>query len=669
MSSNVPPKIPSQSLKLATTFQPKGDQPNAISAITAAINAGAHNTLLEGVTGSGKTFTMAHVIQNLQRPTLILAPNKILAAQLYQEMIEFFPDNAVEYFVSYYDYYIPESYIATQNLYIAKESSINDYLDRLRNSATRSLLERNDTIIIASISCIYGIGRKEDYHSLALKLSVGEHLNQKQLSSHLVEMSYKRNNFAFLRGNFRIRGRYIEVFPSHLEKEAWRITYTGNTISAIHTFNPISGDTLEAIPNLILYPNTHYAASMTTVQKALEHMRHDLEIECKEFLEKGKIIEAERLRERTEYDMEMLDQTGSCHGIENYSRYFTQRAIGEPPPTLLEYFPKNSLLIVDESHMAIPQIKGMFLGDQARKRSLVDYGFRLKVCRDNRPLTFEEWDDIRPQTLLVSATPGEWELTHSTHHARQIIRPTGLLDPTCHLRTSNGQVYDLMAECRKRKALNERVLVTTLTQKSAELLTEFLVEHGIPSRYMHAKVDTLERTIIVQDFREGIFDVLVGINLLREGLDLPECSLVAILDADKAGYLRSKTALIQTIGRAARHANGTCILYVDQVCLSSQPQSLRDAIAEVQQRRTIQANYNATHNITPQSIIKPVHKNLCAPEKNPHTHIGRLSFKELVEYIKSLEASIEEAVANTDYNHAHELQKNLKRAQNALLKR
>lgn len=668
MKSLGPHDPQNKTFELVSTFQPKGDQPEAIEGILSSIHAGERNTLLEGVTGSGKTFTMANVIAATQRPTLILAPNKILAAQLYQEMCEFFPHNAVEYFVSYYDYYTPEAYIARNNLYIAKESSVNDYLDRLRNSATRSLIERTDTIIVASVSCIYGIGNKSDYQMLVLKVAVGDKISQKDILTQLTAMSYKRSQFRFTRGFFRARGRHIEVFPSHLEQEAWRITLTGSAISAIHTFDPISGTTIKSVTYLSLYPNTHYAATVITIKKAVQQMRKDLDKECRNFITDGRIQEASRLRERTELDIEMLDHTGSCEGIENYSRYFTQRSPGEPPPTLLEYMPSNALLIVDESHMAIPQLHAMFRGDRARKTSLVRYGFRLEACVDNRPLTFEEWDVIRPQTLFVSATPGHWEKERSTHHIKQIIRPTGLLDPECFLRPSDGQVYDLMHECRKRTKRNQRTLVTTLTKKSAELLAEFFVEHDIASRYMHSSVDTLERTVIIQDFREGVFDVLVGINLLREGLDLPECSLVAIFDADKAGYLRSRTALVQTIGRAARHSEGTCFLYTDKPHLEDQPLPLQEAMTEVAQRRAMQIDYNERHNITPKSITKPVHRNLHNPEKDPMHALQKLSFAELVRHIKDLEQSIQDAVQKTDYAAAHELQKNLKRAQKLLLK-
>ena len=606
MKNHELPQPQKKTFKLKSTFKPTGDQPEAIARILESLSAGERNTLLQGVTGSGKTFTMANVIAKMQKTTLLLAPNKILAAQLYQEMREFFPDNAVEYFVSYYDYYLPEAYIPKNNLYIAKESSVNSYLDRLRNSATRSLMERTDTIIVASVSCIYGMGRKEDYQTLVIKLAIGDRANQKDIIAQLTTMSYKRSYMRFMRGFFRVRGRYVEVFPSHLEQEAWRITLEGTTVGAIHSFEPISGKTIKSLAYLSLYPNTHYAATVITTKNAIKHMRKDLDEECRNFIELGKTYEASRLRERTELDIEMLDNTGSCEGIENYSRYFTQRAPGSPPPTLLEYMPKNALFIVDESHLAIPQLHAMFQGDRARKNSLVEHGFRLAACRDNRPLTFSEWDTIRPQTLFVSATPGPWEMRQSTHAIQQIIRPTGLLDPQCVLRPSEGQVYDLMHEARERKKRQERVLVTTLTKKSAELLSEFFVEHNMPSRYMHSNVDTLERTVIIQDFREGVFDVLVGINLLREGLDLPECSLVAIFDADKAGYLRSKTSLIQTIGRAARHVNGMCILYTDKPHLENQPVPLQEAVTEIEERRALQMRYNTRHNIIPTSITKPV---------------------------------------------------------------
>ncbi|MCY4413649.1 MAG: excinuclease ABC subunit UvrB [Alphaproteobacteria bacterium] len=653
-----------QKFKLSSPFTPQGDQPKAIKSIVDYLDNGEKNVLLEGVTGSGKTFTMANVIQQRNTPTLVLAPNKILAAQLYQEMMLFFPDNAVEYFVSYYDYYQPEAFLARKNLYIAKESSINSHIDRLRHNATRSLLERNDTIIIASVSCIYGIGSKDEYHALKLRLSIGEKITQKECTTRLIAMSYRRNAFTFDRGTFRLRGRHIEIFPAHLEEEAWRITLAGNAVQGIATFDPISGETRTALSHFLLYPNTHYASTRKTLENAAKCMEKDMVKETSDFMRNSQFEVANRLRERTLLDIEMLKNTGSCEGVENYSRYFTQRNIGEPPPTLLEYFPQNALLIVDESHMAIPQLKGMFLGDRARKRSLVDYGFRLKACLDNRPLTFDEWDALRPQTLFVSATPGDWESARCPESIKQIIRPTGLLDPPYIVRATKHSVADLMHECLLRKKKGERVLVTTLTKKSAEMLTEFLITNDIPSRYMHSDVDTLERTVIIQDLRQGVFDVLVGINLLREGLDIPECSLVVILDADKAGYLRSKTALIQTMGRAARHVNGLAILYADKI-----PYPLKMALQEVKSRRALQMKHNTEHNITPMSIQKEVHSSLLDKEKDPFEEMRSLSFAQLVNLIKSLEKDMHTYAKKEDFENAHTIQTQIKRAQSLLLKR
>ncbi len=601
---------------------------------------------------------MAHAIERTQRTTLILVPNKILAAQIYQEMKEFFPNNAIEYFVSYYDYYRPEAYLPAQGVYIAKESSINRHIDRLRHSATKSLIEREDTIVVASISCIYGIGDKEEYMNLSARLMIGDRLTIKELSSMLVAMQFRNNSFTFDRGCFRVRGKHIDIFPPHLEEEAWRITFAGPTIGAMSSFHPVSGDIIKQRNFLHIYPNTHYAASAQILRTATKQMFQDLQTECKDFQLQSKIEEATRLRERTLQDIEMLENTGSCDGVENYSRYFTQLAPGTAPPTLIDYLPENALMIIDESHIAIPQIQAMYLGDRARKMSLVNHGFRLKAALDNRPLKFDEWDDRRPQTLFVSATPGPWEMEKSPDIIPQLVRPTGLLDPVCILHETANQIQHLMYECRKRAKRSERIIVTTLTKKMAEILTDFLIENNIAARYMHSDVDTLERTIIIQDFRKGVFDVLVGINLLREGLDLPECSLVAILDADKAGYLRSTTALIQIIGRAARHINGTCFLYADNM-----PKPLREALAENRRLRKIQEEFNKKHNITPKPVIRPVHKSIVEPEKDPHTELESMSVQELEGSLLDLSAAMRSAAKKEDFKAAHALQKQLKRVQ------
>lgn len=642
--------------KVHAPFQPAGDQPQAIQSIVNSLNKGQRDILLRGVTGSGKTFTMAHAIANTQKTTLVLVPNKILAAQLYQEMKEFFPNNAVEYFVSYYDYYRPEAYLPTQNVYIAKESSINSQIDRMRHRATQAIIERKDTVIVSSISCIYGIGSKEEYKKLTLKLLLGDRISMKDITATLVALQYRNNSFTFDRGCFRVRGRHVDIFPPHLEDEAWRITLSGDTVASLSSLNPVSGETIKNRSFLNVFPNTHYAASTQALQAATKQMLIDLEKECDDFAREGKIQEAARLRERTLQDIEMLENTGSCDGVENYSRYFTQLPPGAPPPTLIDYLPESSLMIIDESHIAIPQIQAMYVGDQARKQSLVRYGFRLKAALDNRPLAFPEWCEKRPQTLFVSATPGEWETQKSPEVIQQIIRPTGLLDPVCIIQKSENQVQHLIKECRARQAKKERVLVTTLTKKMAEILTEFLIENNISARYMHSDVDTLERTIIIQDLRKGVFDVLVGINLLREGLDIPECSLVAILDADKSGYLRSKTALIQTIGRAARHINGTCILYADK-----RPRPLKEALEEVARLRTIQNEFNKKHNITPRSVSRPVHHSITAPERDPHAHIESMKKKELEQAKLEATEAMRTAAKKEDFKTAHALQKQLKR--------
>ncbi|MGB2440541.1 MAG: excinuclease ABC subunit UvrB, partial [Candidatus Puniceispirillaceae bacterium] len=543
--------------QLTSDFAPNGDQPNAITELTSGITDAERDQVLLGVTGSGKTFTIAHVIEQTKRPALILAPNKTLAAQLYGEMKALFPENAVEYFVSYYDYYQPEAYVPRSDLYIEKESSINEQIDRMRHSATRALLERDDVIIVASVSCIYGIGSVETYSTMTLRLGEGEEIERQALLRSLTELQYRRNDLNFVRGTFRVRGDNVELFPAHLEDRAWRISLFGDDIEEIWEFDPLTGEKIRQLEKITVFANSHYVTPRPTLQQAVKLIGTELTQRLAEFEAAGKLLEAQRLQQRTQFDLEMIEATGSCNGIENYSRYLSGRGAGEPPPTLFEYLPENALLIVDESHVTVPQIGAMYKGDFARKTTLSEYGFRLPSCLDNRPLKFEEWEQFRPQTIYVSATPGNWELERTGGvFTEQIVRPTGLIDPVCIVRPTETQVDDIIAECREAAENGTRVLVTTLTKKMAEALTEYMHEAGVKVRYVHSDVDTLERIEIIRDLRLGVFDVLIGINLLREGLDIPECALVGILDADKEGYLRSRTSLIQTIGRAARNAEG-----------------------------------------------------------------------------------------------------------------
>lgn len=644
-----------------------GDQPAAISDLVNGIKEGRRSQVLLGVTGSGKTFTMANVIAELGRPALLMAPNKILAAQLYTEMKSFFPHNHVEYFVSYYDYYQPEAYVPTTDTYIDKDASINDQLDRMRHSATRAMLEERDVIVVSSVSSIYGLGTPEQYSEMKLVLNVGDMIGRDDVMRELVNIQYKRNDIAFERGSFRARGDTLDIFPSHSQDRAWKISFWGDEIEEIWEFDTLTGAKLFKIDRVAVYPNTHYATPMPSVVQAIGQIRKDLNERLQYFHENMKYIEEQRLRERVNMDIEMMETTGTCRGIENYSRYLSGRAPGQPPPTLFEYLPKDAILFIDESHVTVPQIGAMSRGDRARKETLAQYGFRLPSCVDNRPLTFDEWDMMRPQTIFVSATPAEWEMKQSGGIvAEQVIRPTGLLDPECIVRPIKNQVDDLLAEV---KATKGRVLVTTLTKKMAEQLTDYFVENGIRARYLHSDIETLERIDLLRDLRMGKFDVLVGINLLREGLDVPECELVAIMDADKEGFLRSTRSLIQTIGRAARNANGRVILYADVMT-----DSMNAALTETARRREKQMAYNLEHGITPKTISKAVFDEVKEKEEKTdkkHRFVynkdGVWDAETLRKEIKKLTQKMHKAAENLDFETAAEVRDTIRKMEDDLL--
>ncbi len=655
--------------KLVSAYDPAGDQPTAIAELVSGIEANEHEQVLLGVTGSGKTFTMAKIIEETQRPALILAPNKTLAAQLYSEFKSFFPENAVEFFVSYYDYYQPEAYVPRTDTYIEKDSSINEQIDRMRHSATRAILERDDVIVVASVSCIYGIGSVETYSAMTFSLKPGDRIDEKKLMGDLVALQYKRNDQAFERGSFRRRGDTLEIYPAHYEDRAWRISLFGDEIETITEFDPLTGKKTADLQGIKVYANSHYVTPRPTLRQAINHIKAELKDRLDWMVANGKLLEAQRLEQRTTFDIEMIEATGSCAGIENYSRYLTGRRAGEPPPTFFEYIPDNALLFIDESHQTVPQIGGMYRGDYRRKFTLAEYGFRLPSCIDNRPLKFEEWDAMRPDSVFVSATPGPWEMERTGGvFAEQVIRPTGLIDPPVEIKpvTKGGfsQVDDVIDQCREVAKHGYRALITVLTKKMAEDLTEYMHEQGLRVRYMHSDVDTLERIEIIRDLRLGAFDILVGINLLREGLDIPECGLVAILDADKEGFLRSETSLIQTIGRAARNVDGRVILYADSVT-----GSMERAMAETSRRREKQEAYNTEHGITPESVRSQIKDILASPYEKDRVTVpvgvaedGKPfmgdNFKTT---LKDLEAKMREAAANLEFETAARLRDEIKR--------
>ena len=648
--------------KIVSDYQASGDQPQAIQALVKNLQEGDQEQVLLGVTGSGKTFTMAKVIEELQRPTLIMAPNKTLAAQLYGEMKSLFPNNAVEYFVSYYDYYTPEAYVPRSDTYIEKESSINEQIDRLRHSATRSLVERKDTIIVASVSCIYGIGSVDAYSSMSFTLEKNQSINRDVIIKKLVDLLYKRRDMDFRRGSFRAKGDVLEIFPSHYEDCSWRISMFGDDIESITEIDPLTGEKLNELDQVRIFANSHYVTPKPTIKKALTQIKEELIKQLEVFEKEKKLLEKQRLDERTTFDLEMIETTGSCSGIENYSRYLSGRKPGEPPPTLYEYMPEDALLFIDESHITCSQIAGMYKGDFSRKSTLSQYGFRLPSCLDNRPLKREEWDDMRPQTVFVSATPAEYELNKTGGvFVEQVIRPTGLIDPPIEVRPTNHQIDNLVDECNSTIKKGHRVMITTLTKKMAEDLSEYMHEQGLKVRYLHSDIDTLERVAIIRDLRLGVFNVLVGINLLREGLDIPECALMAILDADKEGYLRSKTSLIQTIGRAARNIESKVIMYADSVT-----KSMQEAINETQRRRDKQLEFNKSNNITPLSIKKNIEEILETTTEQDHVTVELENAKELVgkdltKHIKNLENKMNEFAAKLEFEDAAKLRDEINR--------
>ena len=642
---------------LKSDFIPTGDQPQAIDELISGVNNNEKDQVLLGVTGSGKTFTMAHVINSLNRPALVMAPNKTLAAQLYGEMKDFFPENAVEYFVSYYDYYQPEAYVPRSDTYIEKESSINDQIDRMRHSATRALLERKDVIIVASVSCIYGIGSVETYSKMTMTLKEGQDFPRQKLLRQFTELQYTRNDMSFVRGTFRVRGDIIEIFPAHLETVAWRITLFGDEIENLFEVDALTGQKLSKLSSIKIYANSHYVTPRPTLNEAIKSIKEELKHHLDFLYKSNKLVEAQRLEQRTNFDLEMMLAAGTCPGIENYSRYLSGRNPGEPPPTLFEYLPDDALVFTDESHITVSQIGAMYKGDFRRKSTLSEYGFRLPSCLDNRPLKFEEWEAFRPHTIHVSATPGEWELNKTNGiFIEQSVRPTGLIDPKITIRPTKTQVDDLIHETKLQSKKGNRVLITTLTKKMAEALSEYMFEAGLKVRYIHSDVDTLERIEIIRDLRLGIFDALIGINLLREGLDIPECALVAILDADKEGYLRSKTSLIQTIGRAARHVEGNVILYADTIT-----GSMQYAIDETNRRRKKQIDYNIKNKITPKTVISKISnilENLSeeGEENKSSNHVG----KSIKQSIQELQSDMEKAASNLEFEEAAKIRDKIK---------
>ncbi|MEW6414380.1 MAG: excinuclease ABC subunit UvrB [Pseudomonadota bacterium] len=658
--------FPNSPFRLFQPFPPAGDQPAAIARLVEGIEDGLSFQTLLGVTGSGKTFTMANVIAQTGRPALIMAPNKTLAAQLYAEMREFFPENAVEYFVSYYDYYQPEAYVPARDLFIEKDSSINEHIEQMRLSATKSLLERRDTVIVCTVSAIYGIGDPSDYHSMILLLRTGEKLTQREVIARLTQMQYERNDVEFTRGHFRVRGDVIDIFPAEHAETAIRVELFDDVVETLHLFDPLTGQTLQKVSRFTVFPSSHYVTPRETTLRAIEAIKAELRERLAFYYANNKLVEAQRLEQRTRFDLEMMAELGFCKGIENYSRHLSGRKPGEPPPTLIDYLPKDALMIIDESHVTVTQVGGMYKGDRSRKENLVDYGFRLPSALDNRPLKFEEFEALMPQTLFVSATPAKYETEHAGQVVEQVVRPTGLVDPRVEVRPVATQVDDLMSEARKRIAAGERVLVTTLTKRMAEDLTDYLAEHGIKVRYLHSDIDTVERVEIIRDLRLGEFDVLVGINLLREGLDIPEVSLVAILDADKEGFLRSERSLIQTIGRAARHLNGTAILYADRIT-----DSMRRAIDETERRRARQIAYNLEHGITPRGVVKRIkdiidgvydadatRQELKAAQTAAAYKI--MDEKSLTKQVKKIEKEMQDAAKNLEFEKAAVLRDQLK---------